>query len=103
MLLGKMRKFWYQAFFTRAYILQDIFFGTKVKVICQGQGQISRPHFTKNNNNKNGRYGGVFISFTNTTSFFLTDSVDQRSDCTYVQSDLDLHCPPQILDSSSVV
>ena len=30
------------------------------------------------------------------------DSVDQRSDWTYVQSDLDLHCPQKLFGSSSV-
>ena len=84
MLMGKMRKFWHQAFFTRAYILQDIFFGTKVKVICQGQGQISRPHFTKKKTTTKMAVtggGGVFISVSQTQLFFLTDSVDQRSVC----------------------
>ena len=30
------------------------------------------------------------------------DSVGQRSDCTFVQSDLDLHCLQKLLVSSSV-
>ena len=33
--------------------------GTKVKVICKGQGQISRSHFPKND-----RFGGISVSQT---------------------------------------
>ena len=40
--------------------------GTKVKVICQGQGRISRLHFSKN-----GHFGGISVSQTHLVFFFL--------------------------------
>ena len=43
--------------------------GTKVKVICIGQGQIQRLHFLKN-----GHFGGIRVSQTH-LGFFLLEKI----------------------------
>ena len=40
--------------------------GTKVKVICTGQGQIQRLHFSKN-----GRFGGICVSETHVVFYYF--------------------------------
>ena len=45
--------------------------GTKVKVICKGQGQISRLHFFKKKKKKNGCFGGISVSQTHLITSFV--------------------------------
>ena len=51
----------------KAYLINYVSAGTKVKVICKGQGQIQRLHFSKN-----GRFGGIRVSQTHLVFFFST-------------------------------
>ena len=55
------------SYFTYVFLVEDLFFGTKVTVIyqCKDQDQISRSHFTKK---KDDRYREIIVS--QTTCFF---------------------------------
>ena len=48
---------------------KTLFFSNKVKVICQGHGQISRSQFSKK---KNGCCGGISVSQTQLVSHYFS-------------------------------
>ena len=50
---------------------KNLFFRTKVKFICQGQGQISRSQFSKKKKKKKKKPLRVHSCFTNTSCFNL--------------------------------
>ena len=47
----------------KAHLIDNACAFTKVKVICKGQGQISRSHFSKN-----GSFGGISVLQTHLVS-----------------------------------